>query len=123
VIPGVEARIRQREEALVVARSYVGRLAIRYPDLVAVVFGSIARGDFHDGSDTDLLLVSEGFSPDFMQRQKELYEPSPGGIDLFGYTPQELRRMLTKNHPTAHGAREDGMVIRNEAEWAELVGK
>jgi predicted nucleotidyltransferase len=111
VIAGIRARIAQQQEAIATARVFAEGVASHYPDLTAIVFGSFARGDFHDGSDIDLLLVSDAFPADPMERQRVLYELSPGGIDIFAYTRSEHAGMLARNHPTVFWARQEGRVV------------
>lgn len=111
MIAGVRDRIRQRDEALETARRFASELAERFDDLSAVVFGSYARGDFHDGSDIDLLVLSDALPEDPMERQRILYDLTPGGIDIFAYRRDEHARMLEKNHPTAFWAAEEGVAV------------
>lgn len=52
-----------------------------------VVFGSVARGDFHDESDIDVLVVAEHLPPDPVARQLAIGSPAPGGIEAVAWTP------------------------------------
>lgn len=73
-----------------------------------VVFGSVARGDFHDESDIDVLVVAEYLPPDPVMRQSAIGSPAPGGIEAVAWTPDEWR---TKQHrdPIGLEARDVGV--------------
>ncbi|MEW6233456.1 MAG: nucleotidyltransferase domain-containing protein [Chloroflexota bacterium] len=67
--------------------------------LIAVVlFGSQARGDVHEASDWDLLVIAEGLPGKSFERHlflKRLLPPScRGGISLIAKTPQEFQSRL-----------------------------
>jgi len=117
MIAALEARVAQQERAFVEAARYVERVAEHYPDVCGVVFGSYARGDFHDGSDIDLLLVSDAFAASPVERERVLYDLSPGGIDIFAYRAADIARMVATNHPTVYYARSEGIVLRGTPPW------
>lgn len=58
--------LRRRREARAAlidhARQWVDDLDARVELVAAVVVGSVARGDFHDASDVDVIVVAEGLS-------------------------------------------------------------
>jgi uncharacterized protein len=59
-----------------------------------ILFGSHARGDAHDASDVDLMIVAESDLPRF-KRSRALYSllrPYPFPMDLIVYTPEEVER-------------------------------
>ena len=59
-----------------------------------ILFGSHARGEAHDTSDVDLLIVAESNLPRF-KRSRVLYallRPYPFPMDLVVYTPAEVER-------------------------------
>jgi predicted nucleotidyltransferase len=66
-----------------------------------ILFGSLAKGNIHKGSDIDLIIVKET-NKRFMDRLEEVYAlicPKVA-MDIFVYTPEEFERM----------AREEGFV-------------
>ena len=86
------------------------------PQMV-ILFGSRARGDYHDGSDIDLLVITgdkrldnDGYfraSRAAHQKVDEIYTP-PVGVDVLNYTGAEFadwRRAKTPRRP----ARPPGM--------------
>jgi predicted nucleotidyltransferase len=59
-----------------------------------ILFGSHARGEAHDASDVDLMIVAESDLPRF-KRSRILYRllrPYPFPMDLIVYTPEEVER-------------------------------
>lgn len=61
----------------------------------AYIFGSVARGDFHQDSDFDIILIFNSPRP-FVERGKDfffLYDVYPG-IDILVYTQEEFDRQL-----------------------------
>lgn len=59
-----------------------------------ILFGSHARGDAHENSDVDLMIIADSKLPRF-KRSRELYKllrPYPFGMDLLVYTPQEIEK-------------------------------
>lgn len=118
MIEAIRQRVEQREAALRAARAFAEAVAQSYAPLCAVLFGSFARGDFHDGSDLDVLLISEAFPGSTRERERVLYDLSPGGIDIFAYRPGEFRRLLGSNHPTAWFGVREGVVLLDDGTWA-----
>jgi predicted nucleotidyltransferase len=58
-----------------------------------VLFGSVARGDWDEGSDIDLLLVIEGLPKKVLDRDTEILPLTrglPHAITFVPYTPEEL---------------------------------
>lgn len=60
------------------------------PDKI-ILFGSLASGDIHEGSDLDLLIIKET-SKRPIERQVEVYRlvKPEVGMDVFVYTPKEF---------------------------------
>lgn len=59
-----------------------------------ILFGSHARGEAHDASDVDLMIVAQSDLPRF-KRSRVLYRllrPYPFSMDLVVYTPEEVER-------------------------------
>ncbi len=108
-------RRAEREALLDLARAHVGRLD---PDLgmrAAVVFGSVARGDFNLWSDVDLLVVAERLPPDALRRLEALGAPPPR-VQPLGWTPEEWRRRLAGADPIASEAVSAGVWMAGSAE-------
>lgn len=60
----------------------------------AILFGSAARGDMHEGSDLDVIVVRATDLP-FVERPRALLEALPRGlaVDVLVYTPEEFARL------------------------------
>lgn len=88
----VAARRRQRASLIDVARRWV---AASQRDGVAIVgawvFGSVARGDHHDCSDIDVLVIAAGV-PDSPLERLRVLSPLPGRVEAVVWTPDELAR-------------------------------
>lgn len=56
----------------------------------AVVFGSVARGDYHEDSDIDLLVVAAALPARYPDRLRALGWPVPGRIEPVAWTPDEF---------------------------------
>jgi len=79
----------------------------------AYLFGSYARGDWHLGSDVDILVVTPRLA-NLSRRDRahiilQLAPPSPR-FHVFVYTPEEFRR----------GLRSDPLLVRESRWWIKL---
>jgi len=60
-----------------------------------ILFGSFARGDVNEGSDVDIIVISN-FKEPFLDRIKlllDLNDELKLPLEPVGYTPEEFRRM------------------------------
>ena len=59
-----------------------------------VLFGSYAKGNAHEDSDVDLLIIAESQLPRFKRSRTlyKLFRPYPFAMDLVMYTPQEIEK-------------------------------
>jgi len=67
--------------------------------LAAYLFGSVAEGKHHSGSDIDLIIISENPDPNFTKRGMEfgyLHDIHPA-LDLLVYTPSEFENQLKES--------------------------
>jgi uncharacterized protein len=97
----VIARRRADREALLrSAREYVEGLAGDLDVLAAVVVGSVARGDFHDASDVDLIVVV-GDLPDDAAARWSLVAPRHGVVQPIAWTAEEWHGQCQRRNPLA----------------------
>jgi Predicted nucleotidyltransferases len=63
-----------------------------------IVFGSLARGDWDEMSDIDVIVVYRT-DKSFLDRLKELYLSwdIPKAVDILAYTPEEFEHMFQHN--------------------------
>lgn len=119
--PALQRRIKEREDLLRIARRYARKLAERVPLRWVVVAGSVARGDFHDGSDVDVLVVSDALPPQPLRRTEILFAVAEGGVEPKGLTSEEARREAERRNPLVLEALTRGVVVYPEGLSLEEV--
>jgi predicted nucleotidyltransferase len=115
---GIDAVLQRRRKwqraMLARARGFVATLDPSLSIHAAVVFGSVARGDFNRWSDIDVLVVADGFRGGPLVRMDAL-EPRPPLVQPVGWTPSEWRVQLVRNNPIAREALEHGIWLSGSA--------
>ena len=95
--------------------SLIDSLSKRIKIEKAIVFGSMGRGNWDEGSDIDLVIVSPDFQGKrFRERAVGLYRfyNLNRPVDLICLTPEEFEKM--KDRPTiAKQAIDEGTVVRD----------
>jgi predicted nucleotidyltransferase len=76
------------------------------------LFGSFARGDWHELSDVDLLIVAE-VEGRFIDRDLMLSDINDTGLPVQAviYTPEEYRELVAAEQSFVMGALEDGVKL------------
>jgi len=109
---GVEHVLRRRRawrDGLIEdARRFVHDVERRLELRAAVVIGSVARGDFNQWSDVDVLVIADALPERGLDRLKAL-DPRPAMIQPIPWTPEEWRRALARGNPMAAEARDRGV--------------
>lgn len=107
-------------------RVSVQRFLVRFDRLYglhcAVLYGSLATGDYRADSDADLVLISSGVPEDFLQRLRmtsDLYERG-ALVEALVYTPKEFHQMIEDMHVTALDATTQGIPLVNPAGFEEF---
>jgi predicted nucleotidyltransferase len=102
---GVIARLRER------ARSLVDQ----DPNVLEVrLFGSLARGEAHPGSDADLFIVLHDGAPPFLDRIPDLAKHFAGvgiGCDVIAYTESERADLAARRDAFARAVLDAGVVL------------
>lgn len=101
-----------RQERLERAGRYLD--ALKLGRLTAIVFGSVARGDFNAESDTDLLIVSDELPRDRRQRLDVLFraiDVAPE-IEPIGWTEAEWRERRGREDPFVAIVEREGVPLR-----------
>jgi len=77
-----------------------------------IIFGSFARGDYHKGSDLDLVIVGE-FKERFIDRIGKIMELNESDleIDVMVYTEEEFQKMIKERRPFIEQALDEGIVV------------
>jgi len=73
---------------------YITSLRWRFDVQTVVLFGSRARADNDDFSDWDLFVVGRNLPADWRERQKAVRRGKPTGVDVFAWTPEEVRKFI-----------------------------
>ena len=73
-----------------------------------LLFGSLARGDLHEGSDIDLIIV-KNTEKKFLDRLDEFYLDASEPLDILVYTPKEFEEM--KERPFIKKALMEGRIL------------
>jgi predicted nucleotidyltransferase len=78
-----------------------------------VLFGSFARGDFHEGSDIDLMIIldtNERFI-DRIGRVLTVVDPAEFDIEPHVYTPAEYEELKRRRAVLVEAAEREGKVL------------
>lgn len=77
-----------------------------------LLFGSYARGDYHEKSDVDLLVVGD-FKERFFDRIGRILDCNDTslGLDALAYTPQEFEKMRKQRNPLVTKALKEGIAL------------
>ena len=118
----LERRRAERMELLDRARRFVAEVEAKIPLRAAVVFGSVARGDFNRWSDIDLLLICDDTPGEWMRRL-DMLDPIPPPVQPIVWTVAEWAIQLRRNNPIAREAVEDGVWVKGSAaDLGETLG-
>ena len=109
--PAIRRRIDERLRLLRAACRYAERLRQALPLEWVLVAGSVARGDFHAGSDVDVLVVSDALPAGPLERAELLYRFAEGSIEPKGFTRAELAAALARRSPLVLEAASQGVVV------------
>lgn len=87
------------------------------PKLV-ILYGSFVRGDWHQGSDLDVLLISDSVPTNFKDRWDLFYDVVMGfPIEPHIYTTKEFEEMLTHGRMTVLDALTEGETLYADDEY------
>jgi len=90
----------RREEIYRELQRFVARLKAELPVDRVYLFGSFARGDIHEGSDIDLIIVGD-FSERFHERIYRVLLLDDQNLPLapLCYRPEEIEQMQREGNP------------------------
>jgi len=98
------ARVRLVDSARALAEQLDPGLGVR----AVVIFGSVARGDFNDSSDLDLLVVAEQLPTRATERLEALGK-YPSIVEPVAWTPHEWRARRRRGDPIVAEALDVGI--------------
>jgi hypothetical protein len=105
----IKKRKKLRERVVEKASEWAKGLPFK---VTAILFGSYAKGDFNLWSDVDILLVSDEFKGNPVERLKPL--DIPAGFQVIPLTLKEFERLAKKEEHLATEALKFGIVLRED---------
>lgn len=107
----IKQRERKRIEVIETAREWASRLNF---ELSAILIGSYARGDFNLWSDVDILLVSNVFRGNPIERLRRI-DPPPG-FQAIPINIEEFEKLYNKRDILVTEALKYGVFLRDDLE-------
>lgn len=106
-----------KNKILTIVKDYLRNLEGKIKIKKVILFGSAARGEMHEDSDIDLIIISPDFKKmEFMKRlilltrlRRGMKKSAP--MDILGYTGEEFKR-LSKESIVLKEAKEQGKIIK-----------
>jgi predicted nucleotidyltransferase len=97
----------------------------KYNPLCIILFGSLARTDYSERSDVDLIIIANSFPENVDARSKALFllNPTFAPIEPIGFLPSEFEKMIEKRNCTAIFAMEEGIPLFGELYFNDLKQK
>ncbi len=107
----------ERLELETKASSAIRRIINGYAPDKVILFGSFARGDYHEHSDVDLLIIKETTEP-FLRRLDSVLNQCTGDIavESLVYTPSEFDEMLKQGRAFLEHVMSEGRVVYEKPE-------
>jgi len=110
----IEERVRKREEYLERARGFAECVLRKLSNSTIIVYGSVARGDYNEWSDIEVLAITAEKIPskpvDRLEILHECMKNNPL-IEPVVITYQEFIKLLTKKNPLVIEALEKGVFL------------
>jgi len=88
-----QINLRSRKDLYVKLFNFAEYLKKHLPVKKILLYGSFARGDIHEGSDIDLIIIGD-FKERFLERIGRIYELTDLPIEPLVYTESEIQKML-----------------------------
>lgn len=86
------------ERILGEVKKFAAQLKTLFPVEKIYLYGSFARGEVHEGSDIDLIIIGD-FTERFFERIGKILDLTDLPIEPIVYTPQEFEEMKTSGNP------------------------
>ena len=75
-----------------------------------ILYGSFSRGDFHEGSDVDLIVVGD-FHERFHKRAATILDLTDLPVEPICYTDEEFTGLVQSGNPFIHQALAEGIRV------------
>jgi len=112
------------EEVVGRLRKLITEAANNLKPKLVILYGSFVRGDWHRGSDLDILMVSDNVPLDYRDRWDLLYTVITGfPVEPHIYTTQEFEEMLTHGRMTALDALTEGLTLYADEKFMKKMNK
>lgn len=94
------------------AQRIINRIVRQYRPKKIIVFGSYARGDVHQGSDLDLVII-KNTNEKFLRRMDRVLDLCDGeiAVEPLIYTEAEFKKMLKEGNDFLETVVSEGKVI------------
>jgi predicted nucleotidyltransferase len=94
------------------ARRVINRIIRQYRPKKIIVFGSFARGDVHQGSDLDLIII-KNTKQKFLRRMDAVLDLCDGeiAVEPLIYTEAEFKKMLKEGNDFLDTVVSEGKVV------------
>jgi len=94
---------------------FIERMGEKEQPLALILFGSLARGDYHEGSDADFCVVLPEAPRSFFAGYDRivLYDPS-GVVQPFVYGPNQFRQMVRHANGLVLDVMADGVFLAGD---------
>ena len=95
-----------------IVKQFINLIIKKFNLKKVIIFGSFARGDYHKGSDLDLIIVGE-FKERFIDRIGKIIELNESDleIDAMVYTEDEFQKMIKERRPFIEQVLDEGTVV------------
>jgi len=93
-----QINLRSRKELYMKIFNFAKYLKENLPVKKIFLYGSFARGDIHEGSDIDLIIIGD-FNERFLERIGRIYGLTDLPIEPLVYTEGEFQKMLQNRNP------------------------
>ena len=101
-----------REKAIRELKKLVTKTKEDLKPKLVILYGSAVKGDWHKGSDIDILVVSDNVPPNFKDRGDQFLTVIEGfPVEPHMYTTQEFKEMLNHGRMTALDALTEGTIL------------
>lgn len=87
-----------------------GKIRLRWNVERIILYGSVARGDYNEASDVDLIVVAD-FKERFHKRPGEIMEMTELPVEAICYTKEEFEDMLKRQNPFVCTVIDEGILI------------
>ena len=112
---GKKSKIQLPSNIVEIFNALIYRIVQSYKPKCIILFGSYARGDWHIGSDIDLLII-KNTDQRFIDRIGDILECCTGevAVEPLVYTEDEIESMLARGNDFIMTILEEGVVVYEE---------